>query len=35
LRFINGQWPLISLYLMTRNKTITQSQYRLYEMTEP
>lgn len=35
LCFINGQWPLTSRYLITRNETITQSQYRLYDMTEP
>ena len=33
--FINGQWPFFSLYPIARKVTMTVSQYKLYERTEP
>jgi hypothetical protein len=35
LAFMSGQWPVTSLYLMRKKPAMTNTQYRLYEMTVP
>ena len=33
--FMNGRWPVFSLYRISKKPMITTIQYKLYEMTEP
>jgi len=35
LAFMSGQWPFFSKYLMDPKPAMMNTQYRLYEMTEP